>query len=732
MGWISIRICAGAILLALFGGFPSTDAAAQPPVVVFGGDLNYPPYEWSDNGTPRGFLIDIEDAMGRAGGATASHRLAPWPDTISALKSGAVDVVPMFKSDEREKDFWFSRPVFFAHHAIFTRLDPGRATDLAELRTWRVVVEGSSFAHDQFAATAGVGELILVGNTQEALAVLTEGGADYAVLAEQPAARLIFDMRLPVSRVGAPFWPREYGFAVLRDRAGLIAWVERSLDAVIASGEFQRIQADWQAELDAPVRMAPRWLGKDWEVLAALIALGFGTLLFVLVRIRSALRDERGRRSAAESDASFLLEHDLASGLPRRRRFEAEANCVLNSLTGGRLKLIALRTVEIQREGARPSSTELAEAQSLIGECLTDMGFASGYLCERTFAALVSAGTAHGVVESIAQRLQRAGFDAEFAWGGARFPEHGHDAHDLLKRAELALAACSASGRKWAMFDGNMQPGPDDARLVRDFLSFGKNDIFAVYQPQLDLRSGRITGAEALVRWNHRDLGSIPPDQFIPQLEQAGLVGEVTMRMIDEAIKLGARFRAKGYATRVSVNVSAQDFADRDLPELVEARLRDLGGRPEDLTIELTESGAVSDPELVRETLARLQLIGVRAAIDDFGTGFASLASFTELPFQELKIDRLFVERMNSSPGHREAVSSAINMARRMKMEVVAEGAPDLATIELLKRMRCTRVQSFAVSPPLGADELFSFSREFALHEGLPGTSAGSLRLAGG
>ena len=277
-----------------------------------------------------------------------------------------------------------------------------------------------------------------------------------------------------------------------------------------------------------------------------------------------------------------------------------------------------------------------------------------------------------------------------------------------------------------------MQPGPGDAKLVRDFLTFGKNDIFAVYQPQLDLRSGRITGAEALVRWNHRNLGSIPPDQFIPQLEQAGLIGEVTMRMIDEAIELGVRFRAEGHAIRVSVNVSAQDFADRDLPELVETRLRDLGGRPEDLTVELTESGAVSDPELVRETLARLQMIGVRAAIDDFGTGFASLASFTELPFQELKIDRLFVERMNSSPGHREAVSSAITMARRMNMEVVAEGAPDLATIELLKRMRCTRVQSFAVSPPLSADELSSFSREFALHEGLPRAREGSLRLVGG
>lgn len=579
MGWISIRICASIVVLALLAGFPSIDVAARSPVVVFGGDLSYPPYEWSEEGTPRGFLVDIEDAMGRAGAAKVSHRLAAWPDTIAALKSGAVDIVPMFRSDERERDFWFSRPVFFAHHAIFTRHDPGRVTDLAGLRAWRVAVEDSSFAHDQFISEPENGQLILVGNTQEALAAIAEGDADYAVLAELPSARLIADLQLPISRVGAPFWPREYSFAVLRDRPGLIAWVERNLDAVITSGDFQRIQAAWQAELDAPADKPSSRVGSDWEVVAALIAIGFGALLLVLIRIRSSLREERGKRSAAESDASFLLEHDIASGLPRRRRFEAEANCALNSLNGGRLKLIALRTLEIDLEGSRLSTAEFAQAQSLIGECLRDLGLASGYLCERTFAALVPAGTAHSVVETITQRLRSAGFNAEFNWGGARFPEHGHDAHDLLKRAEVALAACSAFRRKWAIFDSSMQPGPEDARLVNDFLSFGRNDIFAVYQPQLDLRSGRITGAEALVRWNHRDLGPIPPDQFIPQLEQAGLVGEVTVRMIDEAIKLGARFRAQAHAIRISVNVSAQDFADRDLPDLVEKRLRELGGR---------------------------------------------------------------------------------------------------------------------------------------------------------
>jgi EAL domain-containing protein (putative c-di-GMP-specific phosphodiesterase class I) len=346
----------------------------------------------------------------------------------------------------------------------------------------------------------------------------------------------------------------------------MVAWLERSLGETISSGEFQRIQAGWQQELDSKQPPGPNWLGSFWKVLLALLLSVATGLLFLLWSARTSLRRERGKRAPA--------------------------------------------------------------------------------------------------------------------------------------------------GRNFAV------PSRQDTRLLRDFAAFGKDEIYAVFQPQLDLRSGEITGAEALVRWDHRTEGPIAPDQFIPQLERAGVVGEVTSRMIALAVQQSIRFRAEGHPVRFSVNVSAKDFTDRDLAELVAMHLARLGGCARDLVLELTESGAVTDPKSVRAMIARLKATGVRVAIDDYGTGFASLASFTELSFDELKIDRLFVEKMVTSTGHREAVTSAINMARRMKMEVVAEGAPDLATIQLLKRMRCDRVQSYAVSPPLSGDDLLSFVRHCALRSG--------------
>jgi EAL domain-containing protein (putative c-di-GMP-specific phosphodiesterase class I)/ABC-type amino acid transport substrate-binding protein len=552
--------------IVLLAALAFSPAAARTPVVVFGGDMNYPPFEWEEDGEAKGFLIDLEDAVARNGGARSLHKLAPWPDTVAALRSGAVDVVPMFRSAEREEDFWFSEPLIFVQHAIFTASDPGRVTDRAGLGAWRVAVEHSSFAHDQLTSEGTAGKLVLFGDTGEALEAVADGRADYAVLAEESAARLVTASGQAIRRVGPPFWPREYAFAVRKDRPSMVAWLDRSLGETISSGEFQRIQARWQQELDSEQAAVPNWLRSSWKVLLTLLLSIATGLLFLLWSARASLRRERSEQSRAE----------------------------------------------------------------------------------RNFAL----------------------------------------------------------------------PTRQDTRLLRDFAAFGKDEIYAVFQPQLDLRSGEIAGAEALVRWDHRTGGSMAPDQFIPQLERAGMVGEVTSRMIALAVAQSIRFREEGYPIRFSVNVSAKDFTDRDLADLVATHLARLGGCPKDLVLELTESGAVTDPKAVRAMITRLKSTGVRVAIDDYGTGFASLASFTELSFDELKIDRLFVEKMVSSTGHREAVTSAINMARRMKMEVVAEGAPDLATIQLLKRMRCDRVQSYAVSPPLSGDDLLSFVRDCALRTG--------------
>lgn len=561
---IWLRLCSAWLVLLI--ALAANPLGARPSTILFGGDTSYPPFEWKDqDGIPKGFLIDLEDAVASAGESNAIHRLAPWPDTVQALRSGAVDVVPMFISEKRAKDFWFSQPVFFAYHAIFTVHDPGQVTNLTDLDEWRVVVESSSFAHDQLTASGNTGEIVLVDNTAEALKALADGRADYAVLAEAPIPQLLQKLGLKVNRVGAPFWSREYAFAVRKDRSELISWMERSLDTTISSGEFQRIQARWQPQLE---------------------------------------------------------DHD-------------------------------------------PSHNHVMHVS-------------------RTKIAAVAGAMLTGLV------LLLLSLQGWFSKGS-----RGYSSADLPPA----------------------KADDPDSKLLSDFATAAKDDFYAVFQPQLDLPSGQIKGAEALVRWNHPEMGLIGPDEFIPQLEKAGVIGELTSRMIEIAVEQSVLFRDRGRQLRFSVNVSATDFTNLDLPHLVADCLRRAGGCPRDLMLEITESGAITDPGVVRKVIEELQSTGVRVAIDDFGTGFASLANFTELNFDELKVDRFFVERMTFSEGHREAVSSAINMAHRMKMEVVAEGAPDFATIRLLESMGCDKVQSYAVSPPLPAESLFSFVNSFAFED---------------
>lgn len=681
--------------------------SAAPATVIFGGDLNYPPYEWREDGKAKGFLIDLEDELARAGNARAEHRLGPWPETVAGLRKGHVDVVPMFRSDKREVDFWFSKSVFFSNHAIFTAKDPGGVSDVSALDGWRVAVEHSSFAHDQLLAANWSGNLVLVGNTKEALDALSSGQADYAILAEGPAARLASGLPKPISRVAAPFWPREYAFAVRRDRPAVIAWVERSLDQVISSGEFRRIQSTWQSEFDGQQPHEATWPAYKW---AAALAAGLAALSLLLLRVRSRLRTTDRKLAAAEDTLSFMSKHDPTTGLPQRWTFAEDLDTFIETLPDARLEIITFKLINAADAG---SASDLNEILAVISEELKASSFGCGRLSENTFGALVAAGTGHAIIERISSRLEREGVTSELIWGAARFPDHGSDAQTLLHRAELALASCALSGRKWLVYEAALEPTAESIKVLKDFAAFGKDDIFAVYQPQLDLQSGEIVAAETLVRWKHAELGMIAPDNFIPQLEQAGLIGEVTQRMIEFAVKQSVRFREQGFPLHFSVNVSVKDFTDRDLAAIIRDKLKTFGGIAEDITIELTESGAVTDQATVRNILNQLKKTGVRTSIDDFGTGFSSLVSFTELPFDELKIDRVFVDKMTTSAGHLEAVKSALTMAKRMKLEVVAEGAPDLRTIQMLKKMRCDRVQSFVVSPPLEPDDLLRFVTDF-------------------
>jgi EAL domain-containing protein (putative c-di-GMP-specific phosphodiesterase class I) len=252
------------------------------------------------------------------------------------------------------------------------------------------------------------------------------------------------------------------------------------------------------------------------------------------------------------------------------------------------------------------------------------------------------------------------------------------------------------------------------------------DELFLEYQAQLDLRHGRVTGAEALVRWRHPVHGVIPPDQFISLAEENGLVSRLTDWVLAAAAQQAAQWRAAGLGIDVAVNISARDIENMDLPDRLEAHCRGVGIDPSFITLELTETGAMREAVQMMDVLTRLRLKGFKLSIDDFGTGYSSLVQLQRMPFSEIKIDRGFVGQMAANEGCRVIVEIVVDLARKLGLASVAEGVEDEATLQALGQLGCTLAQGYHICRPLAADRLPAFVADYEQRWGRAGEATAS------
>jgi EAL domain-containing protein (putative c-di-GMP-specific phosphodiesterase class I)/AmiR/NasT family two-component response regulator len=249
------------------------------------------------------------------------------------------------------------------------------------------------------------------------------------------------------------------------------------------------------------------------------------------------------------------------------------------------------------------------------------------------------------------------------------------------------------------------------------------DQLFLEYQPKLDCRLARITGVEALVRWDHPVHGIIQPDQFITLAEEIGLISRLTDRVVSQAAMQAASWRADNLALEVAVNISARDLEDLDLPDRLDQHCRNCRLDPAMMTIELTETGAMREAVQMMDVLTRLRLKGFKLSIDDFGTGYSSLVQLQKMPFSEIKIDRSFVMQMQANQGCRVIVEIVIDLAKKLGLASVAEGVEEEAALHSLKEMGCDAAQGFQICRPLAAVRVADFVREYEPRQGR-GTAA--------
>ena len=562
---------------------------------------------------------------------------------------------------------------------------------------------------------------------EEARDLLSAGYAELVIPLEEPAQG--FALRCALSGEGVPHLDETSPFSsldnIVRERGALLAGDgpkdEEALAGAIGEQGLREVLAA-PLQRDDPgagyLLVADRAFKHEgfkrtdlrfFEALAANAG----------VALRSSKLLEQLRREA--SVRQHQAQHDALTGLPNRALFAERLEEATEGAPPGSRVTVMLIDLDGFKEvndtlGHHTGDAILREVAQRLAP-LDQEGNLVARLGGDEFAVL-HVGTledsaifekAEQIVATICQPLGVEGLllDVRASLGVAVSPLNSHDATGLLRHADIAMYAAKGSGGGVRFYDR----AEDRSTLRRLRLAtelrqaIEQADLDVWYQPVVQLDTGAVVSCEALLRWSHDQFGPISPTEFIPVAESAGLIDQLTWWVIETALAQAKSWRQIIPDLNVAVNLSARSLMSTDVSMRLAEVLHQVGLEPSALTLELTESSAMADPQTSERVLHGLRELGVNLSIDDYGTGFSSLSRLKHLPFHELKIDRSFVKEMIRDKGDEAIVRSTIELARNLGRTVTAEGVEDQATLQRLESLGCHAVQGFFLARPLPAPQ---------------------------
>jgi diguanylate cyclase (GGDEF)-like protein len=461
-------------------------------------------------------------------------------------------------------------------------------------------------------------------------------------------------------------------------------------------------------------------ISRDKLTIVLLVSIGLALLWAVLFRI-VARASRRLRRQAEENDR--LARYDQLTGLPNRTLFmERVAEALAEEPQRRGSTAVLLIDLDHFNEINNTLGTPVGDdVLCQVGRRL-ETAFGGDTVVARIGAdeyALVCPWTSGvpgalaiaAVVQSCLEApiaLEGVALNIEASIGIALMGDHADDLDTLLERADLALTRARSHFSRVEVYSPAFD-NFDASHLIllgQVRAALERDEFILHYQPKVDLASGRISGVEALVRWNHPEHGLLPPLRFIPLIEPTALVGPVTLHVIASALQQMSIWRTLGLRLGMSVNLSARNLLDVELPAQIEGLLEEHGVPADQLTLEVTESATLVDPERAIRVLSALRASGMTVSIDDFGTGNASIEYLTRLPADELKIDKSFITNLCEDTRAEAIVCSTIDLASHLGLKIVAEGIETEAVLARVAALGCSTGQGYVISRPVPADQL--------------------------
>jgi diguanylate cyclase (GGDEF)-like protein/PAS domain S-box-containing protein len=451
-----------------------------------------------------------------------------------------------------------------------------------------------------------------------------------------------------------------------------------------------------------------------------------GNLIGAVVVVRDV-----GATRAASLETSRASQHDVLTNLPNRTLFNDRLRQAI-SLAERQGKQLAVLFVDLDQFkrindslGHTMGDKLLRSVAGRLVACVrrTDTVCRMGgdefvILLSQVEHAEDAAITARKILRAVAAPhiLDNKSLDMNVSIGGSTYPDAGQDAESLLSQADAAMYEAKQHGRnRYEFFRSDMRARLATRLLLEGDLRYalGRNEFLLHYQPKINLKTGLITGMEALIRWVHPKQGMLLPAAFVPIAEECGLISPIGQWVLLEACRQSRAWSEAGFGVMpVAVNVSAVEFQSKDFLSGVRAVLIATGMEPKNLELELTETVLMQDAESAVVTLRALKAMGVRLAIDDFGIGYSSFTYLRRFPVDTLKLDQSFVQEITADPQRITMVGAMINIGKSLNQRVIAEGVETRSQLDFLQRHGCGEGQGFYFSHPVMAEEAGSLFKD--------------------